>query len=185
MTMPKATTTGVLSWGAFLLCIAYYFGVGGFPIGPYKPDGTSMATGSLQIMQHGWNGPRVDYGRETRPGIFWTLMALRNHGANPYLLFSLLTLVMGVGFVVAVALFAARFVCIPAPLCGILILLLFPDSSTWAFYPNGTAAAGCLAMMALYLLARREQPGAKTLVVAGVLPVWPFWPASMQSCWAW
>jgi hypothetical protein len=168
--MPKLTKTSVLCWGGFLLCIAYYFGVGASPIGHFKGDGTSMATGSLQIMQHGWDGPKVDYGRKTRPGIFWTLIALRAAtGANPYLLFSLLTLAAGLAFVVVSAMFVARFTTIPLPLGGILILILFPDSSTWACYPNGTAVAGCLGMMALYLLARAEQPGLKTLAVAGIL----------------
>lgn len=168
--MSSLSKKSAIYWGAFILCIGYYFGVGAFPISHFKGDGTSMAIGSLQIMQHGWDGPRIDYGRETRPGVFFALIGLQSlTGANPYLLFSLLTLAGGVACVVFTALFAARLIHIPAPLCGIAVLLLFPDSSTWGCYPNGTALAGGLGMIALYLLARTERPRATTLLLAGVL----------------
>lgn len=168
--MSGISRTQATYWGIFILCIAYYFGIGGLPIGHYKGDGTSMAIGSLQIIQHGWDGPRLDYGRETRPGVFWTLIGLqRLTGANPYLLFSLLTLVMGVGCVMLSALFVSRLLKIPTALCGSAILLLFPDASTWACYPNGTVPAGCFGMAAVYLLVQMEQPRTIALIVAGVL----------------
>ncbi len=125
--MSSSPKRNAIYWGAFILCLGYYFGVGGFPISHFKGDGTSMAIGSLQIMQHGWDGPRIDYGRETRPGVFYALIGLQTlTGANPYLLFSLLTLAAGVAFVVFTALFAARFIHVPAPCAELQFSCSFP-----------------------------------------------------------
>lgn len=61
-------------WVAFVVALTYYFGVGGFPVGLFSQDSIGMASGARQIMEQGWDGPRIDYGRETRPGVFWVLI---------------------------------------------------------------------------------------------------------------
>ena len=160
----------LLYWLAFFLCLAYYFGVGAFPMGPFKADGTGMASGARQILEQGWDGPRIDYGRETRPGVFWALIfARRFTGADTYLTFSVMALAAGVLNVLFMACFAGRLIGIPAPLCGIGILVFFPDSVTWGCYPNGTVIAGCLGMASFCLLARQDKLSPGRLVLAGVL----------------
>jgi hypothetical protein len=157
-------------WLVLALCLAYYFGIGAFPMGPFKGDGTGMASGARQILEQGWDGPRIDYGRETRPGVFWALIfARRSTGADTYLAFSAMALAAGVLNVLFMACFVSRLVRVSAPLCGTGILLLFPDSVTWGCYPNGTVLAGCLGMASFCLLAREDKLSPWRLALAGVL----------------
>jgi hypothetical protein len=159
-----------LYWLAFLLCLAYYFGIAAFPMGPFKGDGTGMASGARQIVEQGWNGPKIDYGRETRPGVFWALIFARRFiGADTYLAFSVMALAAGILNVVLMACFAGRLIRVPAPLCGIGILVLFPDSATWGCYPNGTVLAGCLGMASFCLLTREDKLSPQRLILAGIL----------------
>ena len=90
-------------------------------------------------------------------------------GADTYLTFSFLALIAGVLNVVLVAHFAARWSGLPAPLCAIGTLILFPDSVVWGCYPQGTVLAGCLGMASLCLLARRGEISRGRLIAAGGL----------------
>ena len=160
----------VVLWIVFVAFAAYYFGFSAFPMGHFKGDGTSLATGARQILEQGWEGPKIDYGRETRPGVIWMLLFVRwLTGADTYLAFSFLALIAGILNVVFVARFAARWAGLPAPLCAIGTLVLFPDSVVWGCYPQGTVLAGCLGMASLCLLARRGEISHGRLIAAGVL----------------
>ena len=137
-------------------------------MGHFKGDGTSMASGARQILEQGLEGPRIEYGRDTRPGVFFALIFLRwLTGADTYLTFSVIALAAGIANVLLVAWFAAHFSRLPMPLCGLGVLILLPDAVTWGCYPNGTVIAGCLGTAALCLLARRDQLSTMGLVVAG------------------
>jgi hypothetical protein len=158
------------AWVALLLCLAYYFGFCGFPLAAVEGDAPSMAAGARQIVEHGWDGPRIDYGRETRPGLFWALIFLRwLTDANPYTIFSLLGLLAGLGFVLCSAWFVARYVALPVPLCAIAILVLFPDSATTAACPDGVLLAAFLWIVAMCLLARSTQSTAWGVAIPGAL----------------
>ncbi|MEI8372056.1 MAG: hypothetical protein WCJ35_04380 [Planctomycetota bacterium] len=160
---------GKLYWLAFLLGLVYYFGMGAFPMGPFKGDGTGMASGARQILEQSWDGPKIEYGRDTRPGVFLSLIFLRwLSGADTYLMFSAIALAAGVANVLLVAWFAAHYSRLPVPLCGLGVLILFPDAVTWGCYPNGTVIAGCLGTASLCLLTRRDQISTLGLVLAGV-----------------
>ncbi len=160
----------VVLWVILVLGLAYYFGVGGFPMGHFKGDGTSMAIGARQIVEQGWDGPRIDYGRQTRPGVFWMLIFLRRlTGADTYILFSSISLASGVAGLLLAARFAAHFTRLPVPLCGIGILILFPDAVTWGCYPNGTVIAGCLGLTSFCLLLPSEKVTTLKVVFAGIL----------------
>jgi hypothetical protein len=167
---PSPTKTRGLIYNAlFLLLIGYYFGVGGFPAAPVEGDGVSMASGGLQIVQNGWDGPVIAYGRETRPAVFWLLVPLiRLTGADPYVLFSHLSLVAGIVSLLMSSMLLGRLLRIPAALCGMGILLLFPESSTTACLPSGTVLAACFAMTALYLCLRLRESHPLLMIGAGV-----------------
>ena len=75
----------------------------------------------------------------------------------------------GVLNVLFMACFAGRMLRLTVPLCGIGILVLFPESVTWGCYPNGTVLAGCLGMASMCLLAREDRLSPRRLVLAGVL----------------
>ena len=51
MRAPRRTTC---YWLVFAACAAYFFGFAAFPMGHFKGDGTSLATGARQILEQGW-----------------------------------------------------------------------------------------------------------------------------------
>jgi len=129
-----------LAWLAFLVSLVYYFGFGAFPMCHFKGDGTSMASGARQILEQAWDGPRNDFGHDTRPGASFTLILLRRlAGTDTDLMFSAIAPTAGIANELLVARPAAHFSRLPMPLCGLGVPIRFSDAVRWGC-PGGTVA---------------------------------------------
>ncbi len=144
-----------------------YQALGFFPIAPVESDGIGVANGVVEMAQQGLGKSKVAYNYWVQPGAYVIILFVyKITNADPFAIYSVLSAIACIGFVLIGAMLLSRLTNYPLPICG-LILLLFQETLAGGYYANSTVLAAPLAFLSLYITANYRKWG--PLFLAGVL----------------
>jgi hypothetical protein len=137
------------------------------PVAPIEGDGLAMANGATLTASIGLGPNPLVYRYADRSGTYAFIAALHKlTGIKAYMLFSLVSGLSSVIFVLFSALLIREITDYPFATSG-LVVLLFPQSFVGGYYANNTVVVAAIATPAMYLLKKSQRP--HTQVFAGVL----------------
>ncbi len=149
--------TAWLAWSA----------VGVFPAAPLEGDGSTIGLIAHQWAERGPAALEEAYRYEMQSGTYLSLMLIdRLLGVDAFTAFSALSAVAAVAFILLAARWIKGLTSLSLPACG-LLMMLFQETWTSAFYPNSTVLAGALVMLSFSLLTGARD--VRRLIAGGVV----------------
>lgn len=150
-----------------------YQALGFFPIAPVESDGIGVANGVVEMAQKGLGKSKVAYNYWVQPGAYVIVLCVyKITNADAFAIYSVLSAIACIGFVLIGAMLLGRLTSYPLPLCG-LMLLLFQETLAGGYYANSTVLAAPFAFLSLHIAANYRKLG--PLFIAGVLMATAGW----------
>lgn len=153
--------------GVVLAAWMAWSAVGAFPVAVMEGDGSAIA-----VTAHRWavEGPSAladAYRYEMQSGTYVLLMMLKKAiGIDTLVAFSILSAVAAAAFILVSARWISHLVPLSFPACS-LLMMLFQETWTSAFYPNSNILAAALVMLSFNLLRGAED--LRKLVLGGAV----------------